>query len=50
MERIAPDAEVTPEVGALARGRLGTWGIVFLVFAAMTPRVRGLQGIGFPVL
>jgi amino acid transporter len=39
MERTAPEANVTPEVGSLARGRLGTWGIVFLVFAAMTPLV-----------
>jgi amino acid transporter len=30
---------VTLEVGSLARGRLGTWDIVFLVFAAMTPLV-----------
>ena len=44
MNRIASDAKVTPEVGALARGRLGTWGIVFLVFAAMTPLV-GLTSI-----
>jgi hypothetical protein len=39
MERTAPEVNVTPVVGSLARGRLGTWGIVFLVFAAMTPLV-----------
>jgi amino acid transporter len=39
MERTAPEVNVTPEAGSLARGRLGTSGIVFLVFAAMTPLV-----------
>jgi amino acid transporter len=40
MERTTPVIAETPEIGpesSLARGRLGTWGIVFLVFAAMTP-------------
>lgn len=39
MEHTTPEVNVTPEVGSLARGRLGTWDIVFLVFAAMTPLV-----------
>ena len=39
MEPTAPEVNVTPEMGSLARGRLGTWDIVFLVFAGMTPLV-----------